>query len=297
MYSLREFLIKEIGLDAESIPSDSIFCAETNPEITLITNTMKDFLDCFTFTFIKEGHCTIIYNDKKIKLSKNDLYIYTPGLKVEIIEVSDDYRGICLLVEKNIMFENTITHNIVRAAYLPVINLDCPKIHLDTKTSFRVRGEMTEIIYFLKSDRLLKKEACLIIFSLMLIDITEFLKESGNNMRFSQKEESLVLDFMKLIASNFIEQRSIGFYAARLGISPIYLSRIVKQNTGKTVMTHINELVAKEAAWLLRSTDKNVKEISKILNFADQASFNKFFHRMNGVSPSQFRKMINGLSN
>lgn len=292
MYSLKEFLTKVAGMKEKDIPSDIIFCHSTNREISLLTNAMKDFLDCFTFTLIKKGHCTILYNDQEIKLIENDLYIYTAGLYVEIIDISEDYEGMCLMVDKGIMFENTLAHNVIKAAYFPVIRLDEPKIHLDEKTLYRVNGEMTEIAFFLNSNRRLKTEASQLIFSLMLLDIIEFLESTGQYKLYSQKEETFVVEFMKLLSKNFKSEHGVVFYARKLNISSVYLSRIVKHHTGKTVVAHINELLVKEAAWMLNSTSKSIKEIARILNFADQASFNKFFKRIKGISPLKFRNRL-----
>lgn len=289
MYTLKEFLVKVCGLREEQIPSATIFSGPTNRESTLLTNTMQDYLDCFSFTLIKKGECTLLYKNEKVRLKKDDLYIYMPAHSVEIIDISADYEGMCLFVDKSIMFENSISHNVIKAAYFPVMNLRAPKIHLDSKTVYRVNGEMTEIAFFLNSDRKLKTEASQLIFSLMLVDLVEFLGSSGLYHHNSPKEETIVMDFLKLVSKYYMSQHNVGFYAEQLGISSIYLSRVVKSNTGKTVMAHINDILAKEAVWLLNSTDKSIKEIAAELNFADQASFNKFFNRLRGMSPSTFR--------
>lgn len=289
MYTLKEFLIQVCGLSDSQIPSETIYAGPTNRESTLLTNTMKDYLDCFSFTLIKNGECTLIYKNEKIRLKKDDLYIYIPVNSVEIVDISDDYEGICLFVDKSIMFENRISHNVIKAAYFPLIHMNVPKIHLDQKTVYRVNGEMSEIAYFLHSDRKLKTEASQLIFSLMLLDLIEFLGKNGQYRHNSPKEETMVVEFMKLVSENFISEHTVDFYARSLSVSSIYLSRIVKANTGKTIMTHVNDMLAKEAVWLLNSSDKSIKEIAAELKFSDQASFNKFFKRMRGVSPSEFR--------
>ena len=55
-------------------------------------------------------------------------------------------------------------------------------------------------------------------------------------------------------------------------------------------MDYINRMLLMEASWLLQSTDLNIAEIAERLHFADQSSFGKFFHRMKGVSPKEYRK-------
>jgi len=64
---------------------------------------------------------------------------------------------------------------------------------------------------------------------------------------------------------------------------------VVKQLTRRTVVDYINQLLAMEAAFLLATTSFTVSEIADRLHFADTASFSKFFLRMKGMSPRDFR--------
>ena len=74
-----------------------------------------------------------------------------------------------------------------------------------------------------------------------------------------------------------------------MNITPNYLSRIVKRITGKTVIDCINEMLAIEATWLLKSTRLTVAQIADRLNFASSPSFDKFYKRMRGCSPLSAR--------
>ena len=65
---------------------------------------------------------------------------------------------------------------------------------------------------------------------------------------------------------------------------------ITKRLTGDTVLHYINERLALEACWLLKSTDKSMQEISEELHFSDQAAFSKFFKRQRGKKPLQYRR-------
>lgn len=102
--------------------------------------------------------------------------------------------------------------------------------------------------------------------------------------------------FKKLLVAHFRTEHRIAFYAERLNISTTYLSRVVKQVTGRTVHTHVAELLCAEARRLLEGTDCNVKEIAGQLGFADQSAFGKFYVKQTGCSPvrSRLRKTSAG---
>ncbi|MBR1713162.1 MAG: helix-turn-helix domain-containing protein [Alloprevotella sp.] len=48
--------------------------------------------------------------------------------------------------------------------------------------------------------------------------------------------------------------------------------------------------VPQEAAFLLRTSDLSMAQIADRLHFADQASFTKFFQRLRGTAPGEYRR-------
>lgn len=101
---------------------------------------------------------------------------------------------------------------------------------------------------------------------------------------------SYVQDFMKLIHEHYRRERSVGFYADKLFISPKYLSLIIKEVTGKSAAAWIDECVILEAKNLLKFSGKNVQQIAYELNFNNQSSFGKYFKHLTGMSPTQFQR-------
>ena len=61
--------------------------------------------------------------------------------------------------------------------------------------------------------------------------------------------------------------------------------------SGRTVVDHINDLIMSEAKMLLKSTGLSIVQIAERLDFADAPSFSKFFSRMAGVPPGQYRRL------
>jgi len=45
-----------------------------------------------------------------------------------------------------------------------------------------------------------------------------------------------------------------------------------------------------EATFLLKTSKLNINQIADQLRFADTPSFSKFFSRLNGMSPKDYRK-------
>ncbi len=117
------------------------------------------------------------------------------------------------------------------------------------------------------------------------------LEHSIERHRFSNRQEELFLGFQRLVTQHFTEHHDIGFYASELCITTTYLSRIVRQvSGGRTVVNYINQLLLMEASYLLRQTSLSVAQIADRLHFADTTTFARFFQRMKGMTPREFRK-------
>ena len=64
---------------------------------------------------------------------------------------------------------------------------------------------------------------------------------------------------------------------------------MVRQVTGRTVVDYINQMLLMEASFLLQTSQLSIAQIADHLHFADTPSFSKFFLRMKGVNPRQYR--------
>lgn len=69
------------------------------------------------------------------------------------------------------------------------------------------------------------------------------------------------------------------------------LSRVVRQvSGGRTVIDYINQLLFMEATFLLRQTSLSIAQTADRLHFAETTTFARFFTRMKGKTPREFRK-------
>ncbi|MDE7180250.1 MAG: helix-turn-helix domain-containing protein [Muribaculaceae bacterium] len=95
--------------------------------------------------------------------------------------------------------------------------------------------------------------------------------------------------FLQLVQENFRKERFLDFYADKLEISRKHLSRAVKEQTGHTAVDWIERYIILEAKVLLKSSSLNIQQISDELNFASQSFFGKYFKKITGMSPKEFR--------
>lgn len=109
--------------------------------------------------------------------------------------------------------------------------------------------------------------------------------------RYTYKEE-LAFQFMKLIIEEHSPTQDVAYYAGRLGISPKYLTNLVRSISGQSARDWIVYHTLVEIKSLLRESSMDIKSIVSRTNFPDQATLSRFFRHYTGMSPSQYRETI-----
>ena len=182
--------------------------------------------------------------------------------------------------------------DLVRIAYQPIVQLHQPVVKLQHETALKMASKMREIITYLNSDHIYKSEIIRMLYAVFLLDLQNAQEQAIDNHPVPQRVEELFIDFIRLLSDHFALHHDIGFYASRLNISKVYLSRIVRQVTGRTVVGYINQMLLMEASFQLRTSQLSISQIADRLHFADTPSFSKFFSRMKGMSPREYRELI-----
>ena len=108
-------------------------------------------------------------------------------------------------------------------------------------------------------------------------------------LRLSRREE-IFRRFIALVNEHSKQKRSVNFYADKLCLTPHYLSTIIREASGQTVMQWINQSVILEAKVLLKHSDLLIFQISDELNFPNPSFFSKFFKRTTGMTPAEYQK-------
>lgn len=271
--------------------SGNLYCLESNAGLSASIHMVSGHMAAFSYTLVLEGELVFLYNGSELVVRKGDLFIYSPGMSLSVISATEDYSSLILMADERFSMESPTVRNMVRIAYLPVVRLHNPKISLSGEEVVRLKERMEEITQYLLSDFLNKDEITGHLYAIFLLEVQELLDRVSHKTGLSHQEE-LFIDFIRLLPEHFIHHRDIGFYAGKLGISPSYLSRIVRQISGRTVAAYLDQFLSMEACFLLRTTSTSIGAISEQLGFSHQAAFCKFFIRMRGEPPREFRKRI-----
>lgn len=105
------------------------------------------------------------------------------------------------------------------------------------------------------------------------------------------KKPLLALRFFSMLRDCVEKQRHVQFYGKVLHVSPDYLSKTIKELTGKSATYFIHRALLKEA--LLRMENhQTIAEIGESLGFKHPNSFSRFFKKYTSMPPSAYRKRL-----
>ncbi len=203
--------------------------------------------------------------------------------------ISDDFEGSFIVMSKqmtdslipHISERLSLSHNIRKNPYLPLTqeNLDLL---------------MTYYLMLKKVADMLDNPHRKVIVQYLMVAFHYYsnscLHKIPEEDLLASKQNESVEHFLSLAEKNFKTQRQVKFYADKVNLSPKYLSQMVKSETGKSVNNWIEDYVILEAKALLKSSKHTIQQISNELNFVDQSVFGKYFKRVVGKSPKQYRE-------
>ena len=125
----------------------------------------------------------------------------------------------------------------------------------------------------------------------LLISISR-VNESNDIKGPASYNQTLLRNFQKLIDVNFKSLRLPKDYADLLYITPNHLNAICKNLLGMQAGELIRNRTMLEAKRLLTNPQLTISQIASDLNFSDNSYFTKFFKKVEGITPEEFRKKI-----
>lgn len=109
------------------------------------------------------------------------------------------------------------------------------------------------------------------------------------NLTKSQKNAEKILEY---IDENLSHDISLNDIADWIGFSPSYVSKVFKENIGKSYTDYLNGSRIEMAKKLLRNTQLTIKEVGFRMGFNSIQTFMRTFKKYEGITPGQFRDKI-----
>ncbi|MBT3192185.1 MAG: helix-turn-helix domain-containing protein [Verrucomicrobia bacterium] len=105
------------------------------------------------------------------------------------------------------------------------------------------------------------------------------------------RTNTTVSRILNYISEHAYDPITLDMIAEEVNLSTFRISHLVKEQTGKTVFQHIQQLRIQEAQRLLEQSDLCCTDIAYETGFCDQSYFIKQFRRQMGITPARYRRL------
>lgn len=239
-----------------------------------------------TWIFVTKGSCRADLNLISYDIEAPAFVNVKSSQIVQPTYISSDFQGSIVVMSRRFM-ENVFLYS-----------SNSPLFTLATRHSvINVRPEvMPDVHSFLSSLKsILAETDNPYVSQALLFRVLYFIYNEGYKIFEPYREELISTQgriseqFLALVQENFRTERFLDFYAKKMEITAKHLSRTIKSQTGYTAVEWIERFVILEAKVMLKSSNLNIQQISDELNFPSQSYFGKYFKKLTGYSPKEYR--------
>lgn len=250
--------------------------------------TTPHMLKFYTLLLVTEGEYKHVLDNKTYRIKAGDLFIICPNILHNFIDL-EGFDGYIITFSEQFLRDFIIAFN-------PMI-----------------RYELLYGFYFVRQLQLEARavEQFITIYNVLLLEITneydksqkvilknllsvilhhicrEFKKHDAIRL---EKHDQIFLDFMRELTMEVNSKHNVKYYADKLNIGIRTFQNAVKKNMNMTPKQTIDDYLIIECKRQLLSSDYLIQDIAYNLGFDDPSVFSKFFKKIVGISPIDFRK-------
>lgn len=239
-----------------------------------------------------EGETSLTSNLQEFRLKKDSLFIFSPKHILQV-QSNNRFKAHLIVIAPDFLKRINIDTKRMMPLFLQFGSLPCMELTHAESQSLRsfismveqeLKGSETDF-----SSEIIGGLIAATIYKVGDI-LTHYLTEHPEvDSPIHNRAEEYFRQFTELLGEHYKHERSVGFYARQLCITPKYLTTLIKRISGKSVSEWIDNHVILEAKTLLKYSNMSVQEIAYYLNFPNQSFFGSYFKRNAGMSPSQYK--------
>ncbi|BCS81899.1 response regulator transcription factor [Anaerocellum diazotrophicum] len=261
--------------------------------IVQLPDKFKECIDAINYRFYFDEDDIIYYKD----LSHFFMYMDDRKLKNLKNEILSSVRygnysninNLLLELEETLKKSKADKQYIFNFYYLLLIEINMIKAQLSSAVNKSENPEMFEDIdYF---NEIIKCKNLSELSSILRMSIQQTIEEVQKHNQ--NKMGSLIKKVIDYIKDNYNSgEISLSDISEKFFVSPSYLSRLFKKETGKNLSDFINEYRIEKAKHLLLTTDLKTYEVADRVGIPDPHYFSRLFKRYTGYSPSEYKEGI-----
>ncbi len=238
------------------------------------------------------GTAKIKINGKFHELRPNTLFIFNENTVIEQVKASIRSSGYMITYSRQYLNSIHVDTQDLISIYHGFLDEPCVQVAPEEAAYIHDISKLMRSVLCDYAPTPNREKIISSLFAAMFHYVMGILQKHSlpaGNDSVSNRTDELFNKFLDLLREYCSTERSVEFYASKMGITPKYLSLILKKKSGRNASKLIDEAVVYEAKRLLKYSGMSINEIALKLNFASQSFFGKYFKQRVGVSPSRYK--------
>uniref|UniRef100_UPI0032169A54 helix-turn-helix domain-containing protein n=1 Tax=uncultured Draconibacterium sp. TaxID=1573823 RepID=UPI0032169A54 len=248
--------------------------------------------------FLKQAKCgNMIYGCNTYDYEEGTLLFIAPG-QVYGVEDNGEKRkghGQAILFHPDLIHGTSLGKKIKEYTFFSYeVN---EALHLSTRERTIVNDCFEKISYELEHPVDAHSKTLIVSYLELFLNYCKRFYERQFNTR-SHVNKDVLARFEKVLDDYFFSENpielgppSVGYCADKLFLSPNYLGDLLKKETGKSALEHIQLKLIDVAKEKIYDSSKSISDIAYELGFKYPQHFTRMFKKNTGYSPIEFRLM------
>ncbi len=242
-----------------------------------------------TVIICHSGSARLLYDMQEVHFTANSIAVILPDHIICPLESSSDYR-VTFIMHSNAFSEELkikrLTHDYEKFHLTPSCQMtdEAMELYIKSLDVFEHICNSSIQLYPLRREMLIAQ-------SNVMVELTNACRrELDTNSHALSRNQIVAQAFCHQLAMHYREQHEVAYYADKIHLSPRHFSIVIKEATGLSASEYIDEYLLTQARSLLMTRpDMSVQQISYHLGFSESPSFCRFFKRLTGQTPKDYR--------
>lgn len=236
------------------------------------------------------GETTHIVNGKTLLLKEGDILFLGQNARQEILPAGAADLAINFIILPS-FFDKTL--EMLGAEETPIKNflvsslLDGQNkgyLHFEAAKILPVENLLENLIWTLMHNTPNRRNINQTTMGLLFMQLVNHTEALAHESR----EDAAVVRVLRYIEENY-KSGSLGEAARLLHYDFFWLSREIKERTGRTYTEHLQEKRLSQAAYLLGNTGMSVEDVSIAVGYENKSYFHRIFSERFGKTPRKYR--------
>lgn len=285
---------RAFGLPAPQHPLISLVHFNQDNPFNTDMAPIYDILSFYKITFITRNKGRLKYGRSYYDYNEGSMLFLAPNQLVGSTDYNSETYCYILLIHPDFLLGYPLSKKIKQYAYFSyswneALHLSDPEKEIILSVYKMMEQELGSRV-----DEF-SQEVVIAHLELLLSYVNRFYKRQFITRKVMNND---ILHKLETILDNYLNDQNslelglptVQFLSDQLGISPGYLSDVLRSVIGKNTQQYIREKLTEKAKERLASTNLTISEIAYELGFEYPQSFSKMFRSQTGLSPVEFRK-------